>query len=74
MPTDMRTRRLQSTGKLFGVEGKLALVEYYASLPDPADFTWGAAVEHIAYRLQLLGAGLSHLAVAILQRSAPRGG
>jgi hypothetical protein len=74
MSTDLRTRRLQSTGKVFGVEGQLALVEFYASLPDPADFTWDAALEHIAYRLQLLGAGLSHLAIPILRRYAARGG
>jgi hypothetical protein len=41
------------------------------SPPDPAEFSWGAAVEHIAYHLQLPDAGLSRLAG--LQRSAGRG-
>jgi hypothetical protein len=58
MPPDIRALRLQDTGKLFGVEGKLALVEYYALLPNPADFTWDDAIEHISYRL--------HLAIPIL--------
>jgi hypothetical protein len=72
MGMSLRDSHLKSAGSLFGVPGKLALAEYYTSLPDPSDFTWGAAVEHIAYRLQLPNAGLSRLAVAILHRSAGR--
>jgi hypothetical protein len=65
MWTSLRSHRLEFAGRMFGVDGKLALAEHYASLPDSADFTWGAALEHIAYRLQLSVAGLTRLAVAV---------
>jgi hypothetical protein len=72
MPIDLRTRRLESAGLAFGVEGKLALAEYYASLADPADFTWGVAVAHIGYRLQLPNAGMCRLAVAVASEQIRR--
>jgi hypothetical protein len=65
MGMSQRDNHLESAGLMFGVEGKLALAEYYTSLADPGLFTWGAAVEHIAYRLQLPDSGFSHLAVAV---------
>jgi hypothetical protein len=70
MAISLRDRRLESAGRMFGVEGKLALAEYYASLADPADFHWGVAVEHIGYRLQLSDPGLRRLAVAVLQNGS----
>jgi hypothetical protein len=70
MGTSLRDRRLESAGRMFGVQGKLALAEYFALLADPADFTWGAAVEHIGYRLQLSNPGLRRLAVAVLQNGS----
>ena len=65
MRTNLRYRRLESAGLAFGVEGKLALAEYYASLADPADFRWSVAVAHIGYCLQLPNAGMCRLALAV---------
>jgi hypothetical protein len=72
MQTNLRSYRLESAGSMFGVQGKLALAEYYTSLADPADFHWGVAVEHIGSRLKLSDPGLRRLAVAILQRRCRR--
>jgi hypothetical protein len=70
MGMSQRDNHLESAGRIFGVEGKLALAEYYASLANPVDFHWGVAVEHIGYRLQLSDPGLRRLAVAVLQNSS----
>jgi hypothetical protein len=72
MRTNLRDRRLESAGLAFGVEGKLALAEYYALLADPADFRWGVAVAHIGYRLQLPNAGMCRLAIAVASEQIRR--
>jgi hypothetical protein len=72
MRTNLRGRRLESVGLAFGVEGKLALAEYYALLADPADFRWGVAVAHVGYRLQLPDAGLIRLVIAIASEQIRR--
>jgi hypothetical protein len=72
MRTNLRDRRLESAGLAFGVEGKLALAEYYASLAEPADFHWSVAVEHLGYRLQLPDAGLIRLVIAIASEQIRR--
>jgi hypothetical protein len=72
MGTSLSDHRLESAGLMFGADGKLALAEYYASLADPAVFNWGAAIEHVAYRLQLPDAGLTRLAVAVASEQLRR--
>ena len=72
MHTNLRDRRLESAGLAFGVEGKLALAEYYASLADPADFRWSVAVAHIGNRLQLPNANLCRLAIAVASEQIRR--
>jgi hypothetical protein len=72
MRTNLRYRRLESAGLAFGVEGKLALAEYYASLADPADFRWSVAVAHIGNRLQLPNANMCRLAIAVASEQIRR--
>ena len=72
MRTNLRYRRLESAGLAFGVEGKLALAEYYASLADPAGFRWSVAVAHIRYCLQLPNAGMCRLAIAVASEQIRR--
>jgi hypothetical protein len=67
-----RHYHLQFAGLMFGVEGKLAMAEHYASLVDPRLFTWDNAFKHIGYRLQLSQAGLTSLALAITSERSRR--
>ncbi len=70
----LRHYRLELAGLMFGVDGKLALAEHYASPANPAEFNWSSALQHIICRLQLSAYALSHLAVAIASEQRRRPG